>query len=32
MFFSGMPRGIAGFLHLVWIRMTASAVSREQSR
>jgi len=27
-----MPRGIAGFLHLVWIRMTASAVSREQGR
>jgi branched-chain amino acid transport system permease protein len=27
-----MPRGIAGFLHLVWIRVTASAVSREQSR
>ena len=25
-----MPRGIAGFLHLVWIRLTASAVSREQ--
>ncbi len=23
-----MPRGIAGFLHLVWIRLTASAVSR----
>jgi len=27
-----MPRGIAGFLHLVWIRLTASAVSREQGR
>ena len=27
-----MPRGIAGFLHLVWIRVTASAVSREQGR
>jgi branched-chain amino acid transport system permease protein len=27
-----MPRGIAGFLHLVWIRLTASAVSREQDR
>jgi branched-chain amino acid transport system permease protein len=24
-----MPRGIAGFLRLVWIRLTASAVSRE---
>jgi branched-chain amino acid transport system permease protein len=32
MFMYVMPRGIAGFLHLVWIRMTASAVSREQSR
>jgi branched-chain amino acid transport system permease protein len=27
-----MPRGIAGFLHLVWIRLTVSAVSREQGR
>jgi branched-chain amino acid transport system permease protein len=27
-----MPRGIAGFLHLVWIRLTASVVSREQGR
>jgi branched-chain amino acid transport system permease protein len=27
-----MPRGIAGFLHLVWIRLTASAVSREPGR
>ncbi len=27
-----MPRGIAGFLHLLWIRLTASAVSREQGR
>ncbi|HEY7651427.1 MAG TPA: branched-chain amino acid ABC transporter permease [Methylomirabilota bacterium] len=27
-----MPRGIAGFLHLLWIRLTASAVSREQDR
>ncbi|MGH7385197.1 MAG: branched-chain amino acid ABC transporter permease [Candidatus Rokuibacteriota bacterium] len=27
-----MPRGIAGFLHLVWIRLTAPAVSREQGR
>ncbi|HKA63390.1 MAG TPA: branched-chain amino acid ABC transporter permease [Methylomirabilota bacterium] len=27
-----MPRGIAGFLHLVWIRLTASAVSREKGR
>ncbi len=27
-----MPRGIAGFLRLVWIRLTASAVSREQGR
>jgi len=25
-----MPRGIAGFLRLVWIRLTASAVSREK--
>jgi branched-chain amino acid transport system permease protein len=27
-----MPRGIAGFVNLVWIRLTASAVSREQGR
>jgi branched-chain amino acid transport system permease protein len=27
-----MPRGIAGFVHLIWIRLTASAVSREQGR
>jgi branched-chain amino acid transport system permease protein len=27
-----MPRGIAGFVHLVWIRVTASVVSREKSR
>jgi branched-chain amino acid transport system permease protein len=27
-----MPRGIAGFLHPVWIRMTTLAVSREQGR
>ena len=27
-----MPRGIAGFLQLLWIRLTASAVSREQGR
>ncbi len=27
-----MPRGIAGFLRLLWIRLTASAVSREQGR
>jgi branched-chain amino acid transport system permease protein len=27
-----MPRGIAGFLRLVWIRVAASAVSREQGR
>ena len=27
-----MPRGIAGFVHLVWIRLTALAVSREQGR
>ena len=27
-----MPRGIAGFLHMVWIRLTAPAVSREQGR
>jgi branched-chain amino acid transport system permease protein len=27
-----MPRGIAGFLRLLWIRVTASAVSREKSR
>ena len=27
-----MPRGIAGFLKLLWIRLTASAVSREQGR
>ena len=27
-----MPRGIAGFLHLMWIRLTTSAVSTEQGR
>lgn len=27
-----MPRGIAGFLRFLWIRLTASAVSREQGR
>jgi branched-chain amino acid transport system permease protein len=27
-----MPRGIAGFLRLVWIRLAASAVSRGQGR
>jgi branched-chain amino acid transport system permease protein len=27
-----MPRGIAGFVNLVWIRLTASAVPREQGR
>ena len=27
-----MPRGIAGFVHLVWIRLTTSAVSREPGR
>ena len=27
-----MPRGIAGFVKLLWIRLTASAVSREQGR
>jgi branched-chain amino acid transport system permease protein len=27
-----MPRGIAGFLHLVWIRLTRSAVARGKDR
>ena len=27
-----MPRGIAGFLHLVWIRLTRPAVSRGEGR
>ncbi|HKW91047.1 MAG TPA: branched-chain amino acid ABC transporter permease [Methylomirabilota bacterium] len=27
-----MPRGIAGFVRFLWIRLTASAVSRERSR
>ena len=27
-----MPRGIAGFLHLVWIRLTRQAVSRGEGR
>ena len=27
-----MPRGIAGFLHLVWIRVTRQAVSRGEGR
>jgi len=27
-----MPRGIAGFLHLLWIRLTTPAVPREQGR
>ena len=27
-----MPRGIAGFLQLLWVRLTASAVSREKNR
>jgi branched-chain amino acid transport system permease protein len=27
-----MPRGIAGFVQLVWIRLTASVVSRENDR
>jgi len=27
-----MPRGIAGFLHLLWIRLTRPAVSRDEGR
>jgi branched-chain amino acid transport system permease protein len=27
-----MPRGIAGFLHLAWIRLTRSAVAKEKGR
>ncbi len=27
-----MPRGIAGFLHLVWIRLTRRAVPRGEAR
>ena len=27
-----MPRGIAGFLHLVWIRLTRSGVAREKEQ
>jgi branched-chain amino acid transport system permease protein len=27
-----MPRGIAGFLHLAWVRLTRSAVAKEKGR